>query len=353
VYPAFEYAPDTTPFGTTTLPRTNASFARVCYYGTAPLNAPGPCPYSDDGVVVSWNGTTLSFDYPDGYNTSIATVLHDIYSSGTRFESSTISNYFDIQWRQYGTEPGRQAGLTFNDGSPMLAGRYQPILPLYIEQGIHLIEGLIVDTIVGGLGFRNHTIPAGLQYGASWSEDILFIEPETRCVDTNLTFEFTLEPNTSVGSQFSEFVLVDKGGFVNLNQTYPFYDHAHAQDNPDLQARAYKAAYLFNAWLMAYMNVTSIRPAFQYVSSHYDQRFPLPAADSSNYLAPSLSGFLPKWVLPDTSGSSSTVDNASYYSNPYNVTNKDFTDICKKIPHPIPRSPPLSGPCCTPSCLPT
>jgi len=70
-----------------------------------------------------------------------------------------------------------------------------------LREDIIPVDGLIVDLKDGGLGFRNHTIPLGSGQGARWDEDILFVVPETTCVDTNLTLAFnipTINVNTLV-----------------------------------------------------------------------------------------------------------------------------------------------------------
>src|SRR3954451_7751176 len=96
------------------------------------------------------------------------------------------------------------------------------------------IEGLIVDTKKGGIGFRNHTVPQKLKHGATWTEDLLYVEAETSCVNTNLTLDFEVTTNASSLNVFINFVLTDRGGFSNLNRTYPYYNRTDSQVNPDL-----------------------------------------------------------------------------------------------------------------------
>jgi hypothetical protein len=112
---------------------------------------------------------------------------------------------------------------------------------------------------------RNHTAPAEqLEYGASWSEDLLFLEPVTECVDTNLTYDFELVSMTNVGNP----VLVDHGGFININHTYPTYDPSSAQDDPQLAYRAYKGAWMNNAYTMLVCNSKSV-PRLQLIISAF------------------------------------------------------------------------------------
>jgi len=106
-------------------------------------------------------------------------------------------------------------------------------------------------------GLGTITIPAGFQHGATWTEALLFIEPETSCVNTNLTLDFTISAAEHDSAFISELFLTDCGGLVNLNHTYPEYNRDNPHKNPDLQSRAYKAAWLNNAWSMAFLNVTN------------------------------------------------------------------------------------------------
>lgn len=328
--PKFEYRADTSAFGLSTPPRSNLPFNRLCqttFANNTFISPLAPCPYSDKELIVQWNGTTLTFDYPNGYNNTLPAILHNIYSSGTGSEPTTVSNFFDIQWRQYSRTIQGSYQIKPGNGSEYLYGTYGAIVPLFLDERYYVVEGLVVDTKTGAVGFRNHSVPAGDQFrhGAVWSEDLLFIEPETRCVDTNLTLEFTLSATGQSG--FREFFLVDNGGFVNLNQTYPFYDHDNAQNNPDIQARAYKAAYLHNAWSMAYLNVTSLSPSWRYLNSTLGQKYPMRIENNPlNYRLPRLSGFIPNWLLPGTLGGSGSGLNVTY-PNPYNVTADAFKTI--------------------------
>src|SRR2546421_3753246 len=144
------------------------------------------------------------------------------------------------------------------------------------------------------------TFPTGFPNGVSWSEDLLFIEPETVCVDTNLTFDYTVSVvfgNRSVSTTVNDFLLTDRGGFSQLNHTYPEANVTDAQENPDLYGRAYKAAWINNAYTALYFNVTDINDpslhtrAWSYLNSYVGKTFPVPAPDSTtlNGAMPALS----------------------------------------------------------------
>jgi hypothetical protein len=165
----------------------------------------------------------------------------------------------------------------FNNGSAYLVGTYRNVQSLILNNATEVVEGLVVDMIKGGVGFRNHTIPPGFSHGVTWEEDLLFVEPETVCVDTNLTLDYTVI--SANGAAISDVVLTDRGGFVNLNQTFPKPDYDNPQANPDLYGRAYVAAWLHNAYTAVYLNVTNpgnqttgVRP-WRYVNSAMNQTF--------------------------------------------------------------------------------
>lgn len=103
------------------------------------------------------------------------------------------------------------------------------------------------------LTFRNlDTVPPGFKYGASWEEDILFVEPETVCVDTNTTLDYRIAESTNVSVNVLDLVITDRGGFVNLNRSYPLIDLSDTQKNSKIYERAWKAAWMTNWYTMLY-----------------------------------------------------------------------------------------------------
>ena len=92
------------------------------------------------------------------------------------------------------------------------------------------LEGVIVDTVDGGLGYGNHTMPENLPLGGLWSEEITWIEPRTECVDTNLTFEFSMGNDKQ---NYSKVELVDSGGFVNSERSLPYPDQTELSQDPE------------------------------------------------------------------------------------------------------------------------
>lgn len=288
----FHYIRDPTPMGYGTPPRSNTTFNRAC--GNRLWI---PCPNDYNKATVTDNKTVFSVHWDaDSYDTRIPQKVVDVFSSGSADLSESVSNSFDIQYRSYikstiNDFKGQNA-LPFDNGTARTVGSYQPLSTLVLNEEFMVVEGLIVDMKNGGIGFRNHTAPLYTQYGSTWEEDILFVVPDTVCVNTNLTLDFKIAATTTEEGLAKAGILkpeiVDHGGFVNLNTTYPTWNVGDTQKDPVLYYRAYRAAWLSNAYTMAYMNVTNFRnettntKAFSYLNSTMGKRFPLYYADGKN-----------------------------------------------------------------------
>ncbi|KAK0716066.1 hypothetical protein B0H67DRAFT_645739 [Lasiosphaeris hirsuta] len=318
----FQYIQDTSAFLDGTSPRGVAVPSRFCRLDE-PLHPPGPCPYTNDTVLVSRNSTTTSFNYPNGTTSGTPPILRDIFSSGTKGIRTTVSNFFDIEWRELTT----QSDKDIDDGKPYSIGMYRQIDSSLLWDNAVVIEGLVVDARSGGIGFRNHTAPVGFSRNVSWHEDLLFVEPATTCVDTNLTFDYTMSTtyDSSDSSGLVDYRLTDRGGFINLNHTAPSFDDTDPQANPDLWGRAYYAGMFNNFFTMLYLNVTN--PAnrtlgiksFEYLNSTLDQSFPLGVESSRTSRGLGITSQYGHYLF----GSSSK---GPKYPNPYNVTLSGWFD---------------------------
>ncbi|KAH7127759.1 hypothetical protein B0J13DRAFT_645774 [Dactylonectria estremocensis] len=250
---SFGYVPDSSAFFQGTSPRTSVPFTRKCTY----LGCDAPCPYSPGTLTYSRNNSGIFCNTEVDINTTVPQILHDIYTSGTKNHSTTISNFFDIEWRQGTTYYDRD----INSGVPSAAGVFRFLESFSLDDDIRAVEGLVVDGRTGGIGFRNHTLPIGHTRGATWSEDLLFIQPDVQCVDLNVTIDFTASMSSggTNGFAISEMVLTDRGGFVNINTTDPRDDRRSGINAPDLRTRAYQAAWMTNGLSMMFMNITDAR----------------------------------------------------------------------------------------------
>lgn len=238
----FTYIEDHSPFGYGTPPRSDAPFTRVCE--TAKIACPG--------TTLIRNCTTkgLAEVCTVDYDGTIPDDLKELFRDGPSSFGATVSSIFDIQWRSYKKALASMIG-------PYLAPASRQLSLLVLDDAVKPYEGLIVDMKDGGIGFRNHTTPRpNYQYGSTWEEDILFVEPETQCVDTNLTLDFTLVPDDTSSNFVDNLVLTDHGGFSALARTSLNYAVPPNGQDLNLRERAYKAAWLNNFYTMVYFNIT-------------------------------------------------------------------------------------------------
>jgi hypothetical protein len=184
-------------------------------------------------------------------NSTIPANLTGIFSSATSDDGNTLSGAFDIQYRTWSVSTDKINGRV-DAGSPYATGSYRAIDSLILHNKTETVEGVVVDTVRGGVGYRNHTVPTGLQYGGKWNEDLTWVEPVTSCVDTNLTFRFSLGNRETNMTSIS---LVDNGGFVDLAHENPYSGLWNDTQNPDLQARAHRAAWISNNLTAVFYNV--------------------------------------------------------------------------------------------------
>merc|ERR1712000_288386 len=220
----FEYTPDTTALGLGTAPRHDTlGFSRTCFNNTPThFLLPGSCPHSDVEVTLTERDRNITrVESPTGYDTRIPTNVYQFFQSGLSRLGQTVSSLFDIEYRNYRVEKD-SVDRFFQNGSAYLVGDYRRLTNMAIN------EGLVVDTKNGGVGFRNHTAPAErLPLGAQWSEDILFIEPVTECVNLNVTLEYKIPDHTGIpgleNSRVGNLSLVDRGGFVDFDPNIPLY----------------------------------------------------------------------------------------------------------------------------------
>ena len=303
------------------------------------------CPWSDTILIETRNSTTYTADLPEGYNTRIPKNITEIYTSGFSKFNNTVATMFDINWRTY-----RKVvqSLILKENDTYLVGDYRHLQSVLLNDAQEAYEGLIVDTkvdkpneSVGGIGFRNHTLPPAIPFGSTWTEDLLFIEPETQCVDTNLTIDFSIPRDSKNLDAAENVVLTDRGGFANFNKEIPWYDTNKTFESPYLRERAYFAAWFTNVYVMFYFNVTNPKtkdgPRFQYLESQVGKTFPIKVRNGS------FSGWEPRYdqlvttqvfgefaMVPgnEFNGSvSNSSSRVSEYANPFQISKANFTDI--------------------------
>lgn len=324
---------DTSAMGYGTPPRSELGFSRQCW-GVGPVQCPGTT------VVIESNATSATIVNED-YDRRIPRVLVELYQSGLALQSRSVSSYFDIQARQYQYENRYNIN---NSSYPV--DTFRPMGSRIMDDSVYLIDGLVVDMTRGGVGFRKHTAPVGLAFGAEWAEDILFHEPETVCINTNLTLEVRVASlNDTSLSTYPNSYIVDQGGFYDINKTSPYledwFDDLQTtlleHGDPSLQARAYRAGWWMNVLNMYYLNIT--KPGTNrtaYMNSELGHRFP---ANNSFIISEkdrlafgsfsSLFSGIPSAF--EYSNGSLSVSNSSYYDspypNPFNMTTLNWTDV--------------------------
>lgn len=180
-------------------------------------------------------GTSPRVNLPFYYNLQgsfprIPQHVIDVFQSGLENMQESVSSVFDIEARTYKWQlvDEKLGAAADGDHQSYLAHGFRMISSNVLEDDYLAIEGLVVDMKNGGIGFRNHSAPPRTQYGSAWWEDLLFIEPESQCVDTNLTVDFSLPKNASEEKPLSDFarlVLTDRGGFAKLDLSYPINRH--------------------------------------------------------------------------------------------------------------------------------
>ncbi|GAB1211534.1 hypothetical protein ATERTT37_000657 [Aspergillus terreus] len=319
----FTYARDLSPMGQGTPPRSGLGFNRNC--------DPYPCPGTDTSAYqLDEDGRGVNVT---SWNVTIPQPLVDIFDSGrgTAIVGPTVSSIWDIQWRNYEFQKFHEV----NNGTVYQVGAYRQMQTMALNNRVEVVEGLIVNTRTGGVGFRNHSLPPWQSQGSKWTEDILFVEPQTSCVALNLTVDFTLRLD-GYTTEPANVSLTDRGGFSRLNKEFPsgYGDDYQwpTQDNVDLQHKAYTAAWLTNVYTMLYLNVTNPAPhAFSYINSTPGKQFPLRQNKLPNTISYDALYTTTQWadfldvVNPLLNWTDKT---AIHYSNPFNITRTNFTDIC-------------------------
>ncbi|KAJ6508232.1 hypothetical protein C8R45DRAFT_1207953 [Mycena sanguinolenta] len=210
------FVADTSPLGLATSPRGDYVYSRIC--GAFEYVA---CPGSSD--------------------TSTSSISPDVVAT---FNATPYSP-FAIQFRRYyiGSAPSIEGTMFYS--------QFSTTESLILRTGMFAVGGLIVDMDNPGIGLWNHTFPVETPHGGMWSQDVLWLEPVSSCVDTNLTLDYTLSSAVSTHEN-DKFNLTDRGGFFNLTHDYPTLNRSGQQG--DLWQHAYAGAVLSNFVAMESLN---------------------------------------------------------------------------------------------------
>jgi hypothetical protein len=257
------YVPDTSPMGLATPTSSKQFYGRVCG-----AFSPLPCPGNDTGNT-----------------TQIAPSIMQTFTS-------TPHGPFNMHFRRYflGT-----AGYNY----PATLSQFSMQESLVLDNGTFATEGLIVAmTDTPGVGFWNFTLPSA-KTGGNWTEEVLWLEPVTSCVNTNLTIDYRLGNGTFDTIAFN---VTDRGGLFNITTQYPEY--SRDGQNIDLQAHAYKGAVVHNLYFMLTWGITP--------NKSYDGRaFPM----NGSFVTPGTLQYLSSGSFLNTTTFNITANSTDYESN--------------------------------------
>ncbi|KAG0634524.1 hypothetical protein HOY80DRAFT_928632 [Tuber brumale] len=303
----FEHLRDTSDFGRGTQSRSGYVFSRVC--GAFTMDCPG----TFGGYTIFINETGEYIRRPDNgsIDINIPRNISEIFKSGTNEHGNLISGPFDVQHRLFRNVKDSDVRKKYNNSVSINRGKAHTegvsalLRSVILEDSFLLVEGLIVDAKNGGVGFRNHSAPPGLRYGGTWEESLLWVEPVSRCVNNNLTIEFTI-----VGDQEIDNVrLTDRGGWVNLAHDRPNFNHSNSQVDIQLRKRAYKGAWMTNVIGAWFHNVTRNMTSFGKSYSLMGNGYRLPSS-SSRATTLRIADITGDWIEGNLKG----VDTLSNYS---------------------------------------
>ncbi|EAW25673.1 uncharacterized protein NFIA_044920 [Aspergillus fischeri NRRL 181] len=243
----FAYIKGTSAFSYGTPDRTDAPFTRNCGLQQA-------CPGTSLNKTCRQQGLLENCNVV--YDSLIPEQWADVFREGASAFGPSVSSIFDMQYRTFFNATDQYSVLGW-----YAKPSYRSLQVLILDEKVEPVEGLIVDMVDGGIGFRNHTAPAkALKYGSTWDEDILFIQPETQCVPLNFSIEFQLPPVLETSLSVVNLVLKDHGGLSNLAGARPSISVPVNGQEFDLRQRAWNAAWYNNFLTLAYFNATDPDP---------------------------------------------------------------------------------------------
>jgi hypothetical protein len=269
----FEYATDPTSFGSETPPRNLYTLSRTCADGLV------PCPGVDpsDSVIIQDEYSSSNTTLFDAY---VLPNITDCFASGFRSMGDLRTSPFEIQFRQYQTYSTEEESTDLRGDRDRAKNRvanttgdFAMVEKLVLLDKIVVREGIIADLVNGGVGFRNHTVPTTprMRHGAQWTEDTLWLEPVTACVDTNWSVGHTQrsQPVSAYSPLWlTNLWLVNRGGGIVPTQI-PDRKllNLPSQSDPDLHSRAHLAGSMFNYRLSELLSLSSSNAT---VGSEYD-----------------------------------------------------------------------------------
>lgn len=215
----------------------------------------------------------------------------------------------------------RDSGInqTVDRGQPYPVGKFRLLGNIILRNDTVVLEGLVVDAVNGGVGFRNHTMPLGYTEGAEWQEDLTWVQPITTCVPTNITVEYKSGYNEEIDLDAAS--VIDNGGFVNLPTSFPSPGLRPSQDI-DLYEGVQKGAILYDYLVARLLKIKRNATAI-------GKRFVLPRDDITNDYGKLPSALQLTKINGDmVSAPISVRNNSNDFASPdYIITQADFDEI--------------------------
>ena len=113
-----------------------------------PINCPG----ADNKLTTTKNSTTSSVHTDTYYDITIQDKYMSFWTAGSSKVNKSVCSIFDIEWRTYQLHHDKSNFI--NNGSDYIIGSYRPMTNVILNDAYETVEGLIVDTKNGGVGFR-------------------------------------------------------------------------------------------------------------------------------------------------------------------------------------------------------
>ncbi|RSL81766.1 hypothetical protein CEP52_017127 [Fusarium oligoseptatum] len=210
----FEYVRDSSTFFSSTSTRDDKPFTRVCTINLCYV----PCPYTSDVTVIETDGASSNCTVLGSIDPNVPDILRNIYTSGTQYEKTTISNYFDIEWRQTTTQYDRQ----LNNGTPIASGLYRRLENVALLDSINKTDPL--DDQRNGVNQPDLKMRA---YQAAWATNaftMLFMNiSNAGSTDSDTEpFEYI---NSDIGKEFKIPSLDFDANYLTLGLTKDFGNH--------------------------------------------------------------------------------------------------------------------------------
>jgi hypothetical protein len=254
---SFQYFRDTSAIGQATVNRDDYTYSRLC---NTHINIVCPSQEIPKGAV--WDPMTLDFGLEEEnqdieVSSKIPKNLTDAFKVPRSLSPhNTIAGPFDVQYRAYSfVRSGVTVHNPIDNNQPYVVGVLKTYGVNILQDDYKVVEGGIVDPINGGYGFYNHSIPKGITHRAEWDTDLLWMEPESKCVDNNFSIVYTIGWEGD-GMPVKEASIRDYGGLKDIPPEAPYIDLNRTQTAPMLQARAWKAALIMNLNMVVSLNIS-------------------------------------------------------------------------------------------------